>query len=92
MVFPRADIKFYLTANVTERAKRRRAELRAKGCGEALEQIQKAIKKRDKSDESRAIGPLRPADDAVVVDTTNLSIEGVVETLLRHVEKRCLRK
>jgi cytidylate kinase len=58
----------------------------------ADEQIQKAIEVRDKSDESRAVGPLKPAEDAVIVDTTNLSIDEVVEKLLRCVKERCLKK
>lgn len=82
VAFPNADIKFFLDADITERAKRRQAELQAKGDGENLEQIQRDIEKRDKSDESRAVGPLRPANDAIVVDTTDLTIEQVVEKLL----------
>jgi cytidylate kinase len=87
VAFADADVKFYLTAETSERAKRRQLELRARGGGESLEQIQRTIEERDKSDEDRAVGPLRPADDAIVIDTTNLSIEEVVEKLLRCVEK-----
>jgi len=96
VAFADADVKFYLTADAGERARRRQAELRAggggesrpsDGLGESLEQIQRAIEERDKSDEDRAVGPLRPADDAVVIDTTDLDIEEVVEKLLRCVEK-----
>lgn len=87
VAFPDADIKFYLTAETTERARRRQAELRAKGGGESLEKIQRAIEERDRSDESRAVGPLRPASDAIVVDTTDLSIDEVVEKLLGFVEE-----
>jgi len=65
----------------------RQNELRAKGSSENLEQIQNAIEERDKSDEDRAVGPLRLAEDAIVVDTTDLSIEEVVEKLLRFVEE-----
>lgn len=92
VAFPVADIKFYLTAQVSERARRRQAELRAKGGRGSLEQIQRAIEERDKSDESRAVGPLRPADDAIVVDTTDLSIEEVVEKVLHYVKEKCLKK
>ncbi len=92
VAFSDADIKFYLTADSIERARRRQAELRAKGSDENLEQIQKAIEERDKSDENRTVGPLRPAEDAIVVDTTDLSIEEVVEKLLSCVEEKCLRK
>ena len=62
--------------------------MRAKGCDENLEQIQKAIEERDKSDENRTIGPLRPAEDAIVVDTTGLGIEELVEKLLDYVKEK----
>jgi len=101
VVFSDADMKFYLTADSIERARRRQAELRAKGSDESclskrgrdesLEQIQKDIEERDKSDQSRAVGPLRPAKDAIVVDTTDLSIEEVVEKLLGYVKEKCLK-
>jgi len=92
VAFPDADIKFYLTAEAVERARRRQSELRAKGEEKSLEAIQDAIEARDRSDEGRTVGPLKPADDAIVVDTTNLSIEEVVEKLLRLVKERCLKK
>jgi len=109
VAFSDADIKFYLIADSIERARRRQAELRAKGSDESrpscrktsrgktgrdesLEQIQKTIEERDKSDENRTVGPLRPAEDAIVVDTTDLSIEEVVEKLLGYVKEKCLRK
>jgi len=82
VAFPDADVKFYLTAEPAERARRRQAELQAKGVTEPIEQIQKAIEQRDKSDADRAVGPLKPADDAIVVDTTALSIEQVVNKLI----------
>jgi len=88
VAFPNADVKFYLTAETTERAKRRRAELQAKGGNESLEQIQRTIEDRDKSDQSRTVGPLKPADDAVVIDTTALTIEEVVEKLYVIVTRR----
>jgi len=87
VAFSDADIKFYLTADSLERARRRQAELRAKGSDESLEQIQKAIEERDKSDENRTVGPLRPAEDAIVIDTTDLTIEKVVEKLLGYVKE-----
>ena len=87
VAFPDADVKFYLTADAGERARRRQADLRTEDSRDSLEQIQRAIEDRDKSDEERAVGPLRPAEDAVVVDTTDLSIEEVVEKLLHCSEK-----
>jgi len=92
VAFDDADIKFYLMADSAERARRRQAELLAKGISENLEQIQKAIEQRDKSDESRAVGPLKPAEDAIIVDTTNMSIEQVVETLAYHVKEKCSKR
>jgi cytidylate kinase len=92
VAFPDADIKFYLTADIDERAKRRQAELRVKGSKEGFAQIQKAIEERDESDRSRTTGPMKPAEDGIVVDTTGLSIEDVVEKLLGYVEKKCLKK
>jgi cytidylate kinase len=92
VAFPDADVKFYLTADVVERARRRQAELRAKGQERSLEQVQSAIAERDKSDESREVGPLKPARDAVVVDTTDLSIEEVMRRLLLRVRDECSRE
>jgi len=92
VAFPDAGIKFYLTASLPERARRRQAELRAEGCNQNLEQVQQAIEQRDKSDEHRTVGPLRPASDAIILDTTDLSVDQVVEEALRFVEERCLRK
>jgi cytidylate kinase len=91
VAFADADIKFFLVAEPGERARRRQAELLAKGVKEPLEQIQRAIEERDKSDESREAGPLKPAEDAIIVDTTNLNIEEVVEKLLGFVTEKCLK-
>lgn len=85
VVFPDAGIKFYLTADINERARRRQTELSAGRDQSGLEEVKKAIEARDRSDESRAVGPLKPAEDAVVVDTTDLTIEQVVEKLLKTV-------
>jgi len=92
VAFPDADIKFYLMADIVVRAKRRQAELRAKGLDVNLEQIQWTIEQRDKSDQSRAVGPLRPASDAIIIDTTDLSLEEVVEKVLRFVQEKCSKK
>ena len=90
VAFADADVKFFLTADAGERARRRQADVKAKDHGRTLEQIQQAIEQRDKSDRSRAVGPLKPADDAIVVDTTALTIDEVVEKLLGFVKERCL--
>jgi cytidylate kinase len=86
VAFADANVKFYLTADPAERARRRQAERGTQGDGESLERTQKAIEERDKSDQSRAVGPLKPAKDAIVVDTTNLSIDEVVEKLFKCVK------
>ena len=88
VVFGDADVKIFLTAAGVERAKRRQAELLSNGEDGNFEQIKKAIEERDRHDESRAVGPLKPAEDAVVVDTTDLSMEEVVEKLCSIVVAR----
>jgi cytidylate kinase len=92
VAFPHADIKFYLTADVHVRAQRRRVELTSRGINESLEDIQNAIQDRDKSDQSREVGPLKPADDAIIIDTTTLDLEQVVEKLFQFVKEKCLKK
>jgi cytidylate kinase len=92
VAFPDADVKFFLAADSVERARRRRAELLAGGSRESLGKIQKDIEERDKSDRDRDAGPLKPAADAIVVDTTDLNIDEVVEKLLNLVRKICLKK
>jgi cytidylate kinase len=92
VAFPDANVKFFLSADLNERARRRQTELLAKGERPGMEQVQKAIDKRDVSDRSRSVGPLKPSDDMIIIDTTNLVIEQVVEKLLLHVEKRCTKK
>ena len=87
VAFPDADLKFYLTADVDERARRRLLELEAKGRKENLEDVRKAIEARDKGDQSREVGALKQADEAIVVDTTRLDIEQVVTELFNHVQR-----
>jgi len=89
VAFPEANVKFYLTADLNERARRRQAELKAKGVIQTDDEIRQAILKRDQSDENRAVGPLKLADDAVIVDTTGLSVNEVVEKLVDCVKQKC---
>lgn len=77
-VLPNAEYKIFLTANAEERAKRRYAELKAKGSTLTLEQIKDDIVKRDYNDSHRTLAPLKKADDATEVDTTAMSIDDVV--------------
>jgi cytidylate kinase len=88
VAFKDADIKFFLTASVDERTRRRLAQLQANGDNsQTPESIKEAIVKRDHSDSSRTTGPLKPAGDAVIVDTSDLNIEQVVDKLLSYVRQ-----
>jgi len=92
VVFPNADVKFYLDASKKERARRRFLELRAKGEKISLEEVEKAIEERDRSDMEREVAPLRQAEDAIRIDTTELSIEEVVEKLYKECQNKECRK
>lgn len=79
VVLPEADLKVYLDASVEERARRRFLENRERGRKETYEEILAAMKRRDQIDSNRAVAPLRPAEDAVVVLTDGMTIEEVVD-------------
>ena len=81
-VLPNADLKIFLTASVEERARRRFEELKEKNLAADFEQIKKEITLRDKQDSEREIAPLTQAEDAILLDTTDLTIEQVVEKIL----------
>lgn len=83
VVFPEAEAKFFLVADVQERAKRRYLELQAKGITTPMEQVVSELEARDKADSSRAMAPLKPAADAFVLDTSLLSIEDQVQELYK---------
>ncbi len=86
-VLPNADLKIYLTASVEERAKRRCDELKAKGFEANIEDIAKDIQARDKQDMEREIAPLKQAEDAILLDTTGMSIDEVVNAILKFYSK-----
>ena len=86
-VLPDADLKIYLTASVEVRAKRRYDELIEKGQEADLAVIEEDIKKRDHQDMTRDIAPLKQAEDAVLVDSSGMTIEEVVDTVIREFEK-----
>jgi cytidylate kinase len=88
VVFPEADIKFYLDARPETRAQRRHRELAADGRQVTLSEVLEAMKKRDRDDSSREVAPLKPAKDAILVDSSALGIDEVVEVLLKHVRGR----
>jgi CMP/dCMP kinase len=79
VVFPEAELKIYLDASVEERARRRYDEVRDRGQEAKFDEILEAMKKRDKIDSNRAVAPLRPAEDAVILNTDGLSICDVLK-------------
>lgn len=88
VVFPDAAVKIYLTASPEERAQRRYKQLIAKGIGVNLATLRGEIAARDKRDRERTVAPLRPASDAVIIDTTDLSAEAVFDRVMEIVGAR----
>ena len=84
VVFPSADLKIFLTASIEERAKRRHKQLISKGIGAMLPDLLRDLRLRDRRDAERSVSPLKPARDAVILDSTNLSIEEVVDQILQR--------
>lgn len=89
VVFPKADLKVFLTASPDERARRRHKQLKEKGLSANLAALSREIAERDLRDATRAVAPMVAADDAVVVDTTDLGIDEVVSRLLAMIRERC---
>ncbi len=83
-ILPDADVKIYLTASVETRAKRRYDELKEKGVDCSMEEISKDIRERDERDMTREIAPLRKAEDAVLVDSSDMTIPEVVDEICSH--------
>ncbi|UTH29882.1 (d)CMP kinase [Ectopseudomonas hydrolytica] len=90
VVFPDAPLKVFLTASAEERARRRYLQLKAKGDDVNLASLLDEIRARDERDTQRAVAPLKPAADAILLDSTELSIEQVLERILREVADRDL--
>jgi cytidylate kinase len=88
VVLPNADVKIFLTASAEERARRRNDQNVASGLGDAYEAVLADVKRRDHLDSTRAVSPLRAADDALVVDTSDMTEPQVVVHLLKLVEER----
>ncbi|RMG72069.1 MAG: (d)CMP kinase [Nitrospirae bacterium] len=89
VVFPEADCKFFLDASVKERARRRFLQLRAMGKEITEEEAFKDVVERDRRDSSRDVSPLKKADDALYVDTSELSLEDTIELLYRYITEKC---
>ena len=92
VIFPDAGLKIYLTASVAERAQRRYNQLKEKGFDANLHALLQDIAARDERDQSRSISPLKPADDAVLVDTTGRGIQQVVETVMLLARQRFIEQ
>lgn len=88
IIFPNADLKVYLTAGAEERAMRRYKQLKEKGESVNLPRLFREIKARDERDMTRAIAPLRPAEDAILIDSTENSIDEVLDLIYDLVKSR----
>ena len=88
VVFPNAKYKFYLDANIEERAKRRYKENKEKGINMTYEEVYKNIEERDYNDMHKKVGALKRTDDQIYIDTTNLTIEEEVEIIKKEINKQ----
>ncbi|NQU73165.1 MAG: (d)CMP kinase [Candidatus Omnitrophica bacterium] len=86
VVFPDANYKFYLDANIAERSKRRFKDLSAICVDISIEDVKEDVRVRDESDKTRKVAPLKKAEDAICIDTTNMSIDEVVDRILSEVK------
>lgn len=91
-VLPCASIKFYLTASLEERALRRWREMTVNGIDQSLESIKQSIQDRDDNDQNRSFAPLRQAEDAIIIDTTDKSIDQVSSEILGHIHDYLQRR
>jgi len=88
VVFSDADDKFFLTASLEEKVRRRAAQYERRGEVVDQEAMRREVEARDRVDTERAVAPLRPAPDAIVIDTDHLTVDEVVDAILRHIGKR----
>ncbi len=87
VVFPGADLKFFMDASVEVRSMRRFNEFKDQN-RQSIGEVEADIRRRDKNDSTRAVAPLRVAEDAIVVDATDLTVDQVVETMLKHARQK----
>ena len=87
VVFPQANLKIYLTASAESRAQRRYKQLKLKGFDVNLTRLVEDIRQRDWQDENRTHSPLAPADDAIIMDTTSMTIDQVYNTIVEYIDK-----
>ncbi len=90
VVFPDAPLKIFLTAAMDERAQRRYKQLKGKGIDVTLASVIKDLRIRDERDRNRTVAPLKPAEDAIIIDTTECSIKEVSETVMQWVNERII--
>ncbi|NAW68194.1 (d)CMP kinase [Vibrio sp. V27_P1S3P104] len=88
VVFPQAAVKIFLDASAQERAQRRYKQLQLKGLNVKFDNLLSEIQERDERDRNRSVAPLRPAEDALLLDSTTLSIDQVVEQALQYIESK----
>jgi cytidylate kinase len=88
VVFPDADFKFFLVASLDEKVRRRATQYERRGERVDAEAMRKEVEERDRVDSQRAIAPLKPAPDAVVIDTDTLEMDQVVDVILKHIATR----
>ncbi len=91
VVFPSASLKIFLDASAEERAKRRQLQLQQKGINVNFDNLLQEIQERDFRDRNRPVAPLKPADDAIVIDSTSMSIDAVFNQVLALVNQRIIR-
>ncbi len=88
VVFPEADVKFFLSASVEARALRRYQELRQKSeKAPSLEEVQRDMCQRDQNDSRREVAPLKAAEDAIIIDSTQLTVDAVVDQMMAHIPR-----
>jgi cytidylate kinase len=92
VVFPNAFRKYYLTASLEERARRRHAEFEAKGADLSLDSVKQDLEERDARDAKRAIAPMKPAADACIIDTTGLALDDVIARIEHDLHSRLASK
>lgn len=88
VVFPNAEVKIYLDASSQERARRRFEELRSRGDRVDMAETREEMEERDRRDRERDVAPLRPADDAVVIDSTAVDVDSVVERIMEEIKRK----
>jgi cytidylate kinase len=89
VVFPDAEVKFFLSASPEIRSRRRHLELELRGEEVSFDEVYEQMLARDRNDQNRQLAPLRPAADSITVDSSNLQVEDVVQTMLNHIGAKC---